>query len=118
MEPVYKILTSPQLDELRAAGATAGAPIDRIDGYVHLSARDQVRGTLARHFRGQEGLWLLAVDPEALPPGALRWEASRGGALFPHLYAPLPWDAIRTVEALPLGPDGSPEPGSGFPSGV
>jgi hypothetical protein len=118
MPDVYKILTDAQLRRLRADGESLGAPVDLQDGSVHLSARDQVRGTLARHFRGQEGLWLLAVAPDALPAGALRWEVSRGGALFPHLYAPLPWAAVRDVRPLPLGPDGVPEPGPEHPAGV
>jgi uncharacterized protein (DUF952 family) len=118
MRLVYKILTSPQLEQLRGDGQTLGAPVDLADGYVHLSARDQVRGTLTKWFRGQEGLWLLAVDVDALPAGALRWEASRGGALFPHLYAPLPLPAVSSASALPLDADGVPEPGAEFPAGV
>lgn len=116
MEPVFKILTGPQLAQLRADGQTLGAPVDLADGYVHLSARDQVRGTLTKWFRGQSDLWLLAVDPSALPDGALRWEPSRGGALFPHLYAPLPLSSVRAVSALPLDAEGIPEPGADFPS--
>jgi len=118
MRLVYKILTAPQLERLRADGHTLGAPVDVADGYVHLSAHEQVRGTLTKWFHGQDGLWLLAVDIDALPPGALRWEASRGGALFPHLYAPLPINAVCSSFALPLDADGVPDPGPGFPSGV
>lgn len=117
MEPIYKILTDAQLAQLRADGLTHGAPVDLQDGFVHLSAGDQVRGTLAKWFRGQAGLWLVVVDPQALPEQALRWEPSRGGALFPHLYAPLPMSAVRTITAIPLGSDGVPEPGPEFPVG-
>ncbi len=85
MELVYKVLTTPQRAALLADGQFDGSAADMADGFVHLSARDQVRGTLARHFRGQAGLWLLAVEVSALPEGALRWEVSRRGALFPHL---------------------------------
>jgi uncharacterized protein (DUF952 family) len=118
MRRVYKILTSPQLEQLRADGQTLGAPVDLADGYVHLSAREQVRGTLSKWFRGQADLWLLEVDEGALPAGALRWEASRGGALFPHLYAPLPLSAVCSFSAVPLDADGVPEPGEEFPVGV
>ena len=115
MDYVYKVLTTPERAALLAEGQFAGSAADRADGFVHLSARDQVRGTLARHFRGQAGLWLLAVDPAALPAGALRWEVSRRGAAFPHLYAPLPGEAVRAITALPVGPDGVSEPGPDFP---
>lgn len=100
--PVYKILTAPQWAAYSAGGDPA-VPVDVADGFVHLSTADQVRETAARHFAGEEGLWLLAFDPASLGP-ALRWEASRGGALFPHLYAPLP-DGASGVP-LPLGPAG------------
>ncbi len=96
---VYKILTTPQLEALRAEGSTLGAPIDLRDGYVHLSSEDQVQGTLDLHFRGQTGLWVLGVDAAALGE-ALRWEPSRGGALFPHLYGPLPLSAVRSMVAV------------------
>jgi uncharacterized protein (DUF952 family) len=118
MTPIYKILTDAQLAQLRADGQTQGAPVDLLDGYVHLSAHAQVRGTLAKWFHGQAGLWLLAVDPAGLPADALRWESSRGGALFPHLYAPLPMSAVRAITPIPLAADGAPEPGSEFPAGA
>ena len=72
---VYKILTTPQLEALRAEGSTLGAPIDLRDGYVHLSAEDQVAGTLALHFHGQSGLWVLGVDADALGDGDEEAEA-------------------------------------------
>jgi uncharacterized protein (DUF952 family) len=109
---VYKILTTPQLEALRAEGSTLGAPIDLRDGYVHLSAEDQVAGTLALHFQGQSGLWVLGVDADALGD-ALRWEPSRGGALFPHLYGPLPLSAVRSVVAV--DDPGVTVPGRGGP---
>jgi uncharacterized protein (DUF952 family) len=118
MQPIYKILTEPQLAQLRADGQTLGAPVDLQDGYVHLSTRDQVRGTLEKWFHGQAGLWLLAVDPDALPVDTLRWEPSRGGVLFPHLYAPLPMSAVRAITPIALGADGVPEPGPEFPVGA
>jgi uncharacterized protein (DUF952 family) len=85
---IYKVLRGPEWAELEALGATPGAPVDRADGFVHFSTADQLPETLARHFAGETGLMLLAVDADAAGP-ALAWEPSRGGALFPHLYRPL-----------------------------
>jgi uncharacterized protein (DUF952 family) len=93
---VYKLLCAADCERLRAAGAWAGSPDDLRDGYVHLSAADQVAGTLAKYFADVPDLILLAVDPAML--GAdLRYEPSRGGALFPHLYAPLPLAACQAL---------------------
>lgn len=102
---IYKI--TPEFIWLAAgtAGVFEGAPVDRSDGYIHLSTAAQARETAARHFAGQAGLLLVSVEAEALGP-ALRWEASRGGALFPHLYGPLPMAAVRSVVPLMLGADG------------
>lgn len=66
-----------------------GSPDDERDGFIHLSTAAQLRGTLERHFGDVEELWVAGVDPRSFPDGALRWEPSRGGALFPHLYGPL-----------------------------
>jgi uncharacterized protein (DUF952 family) len=85
---IYKILRLAEWAELEAAGETLGSPDDRADGFVHFSTAEQVPGTLERHFAGETGLMLLAVDADAAGP-ALRWEPSRGGALFPHLYRQL-----------------------------
>lgn len=85
---IYKLLRSDEWAALQAQGETAGAPIDVADGYVHFSTAEQVRETAAKHFAGTDGLMLLAFDDTTLP-GDLRWEPSRGGALFPHLYGPL-----------------------------
>lgn len=89
----YKILTAGQLDELLAAGTFAGAPVDLADGYIHLSTAGQVRETLDKHFAGQAGVHIAAVDLTMLGD-AVKWEVSRGGALFPHLYAALPLAAV------------------------
>lgn len=97
---VYKIFRAAEFAELVAAGASPGAPVDRADGYVHLSTAAQAPGTAARHFAGEDGLWLLACETDALGP-ALRWEPSRGGALFPHLHRPLTRADI--LWARPLG---------------
>ncbi len=91
-EIVYKILTGLDLAMARRVGRYAGSADDLRDGYVHLSTLDQLEGTLAKHFAGQGDLFLLALDAVKLG-SALRWEPSRGGALFPHLYAPLPLNA-------------------------
>ena len=85
MSMIYKIFRAAEMAAFVAAGETAGAPVDVADGYVHFSTAAQAEGTLRKHFAGEDGLWLLACDPDALGP-ALRWEPSRGGALFPHLY--------------------------------
>lgn len=85
---IYKIFRASEFDELVKSGATPGAPVDREDGFVHLSTAEQVRETAARHFAGEDGLRLLALDTDTLG-AALRWEPSRGGALFPHLYRDL-----------------------------
>lgn len=77
------------------------------EGFIHFSTAAQLPASAARHQRGISGLVLLAVDVIALGQ-ALRWEPSRGGALFPHLYAPLPPGAVRTVTAVALGADGIP----------
>jgi uncharacterized protein (DUF952 family) len=87
--------------------------VDLADGFIHLSTAAQVRETAARHFSGQTDLLLISVDTIALGDD-LKWEPSRGGDLFPHLYAVLPLSAVRAVEELPLGPNGVHR----FPSSV
>lgn len=85
---IYKIFRAGEWAGLEARGATHGAPVDVADGFVHFSSAAQLGETLGRHFAGERDLWLLAVDADAAG-GAIRWEPSRGGALFPHLYRPL-----------------------------
>lgn len=85
---IYKIFRDDEFRVLQETGRTAGAPVDLADGFVHFSRGDQVRETAAKHFRGEDGLRLLAVEADTLGD-ALRWEASRGGDLFPHLYREL-----------------------------
>ncbi len=102
---IYKILRADEWAALRAQGETAGAPIDVADGYVHFSTAEQARGTAAKHFAGEEGLVLLALEADSLGE-ALKWEVSRGDALFPHLYAPLRLSDVLWHKPLPLGPDG------------
>lgn len=102
---IYKICPRALWREAEAAGRFAGAPVDHADGYIHFSTAAQTAETAARHFAGVEDLLLVTVEAEALGP-ALRYEPSRGGALFPHLYGPLPLSAVRAVSELPLGDDG------------
>jgi uncharacterized protein (DUF952 family) len=98
---IYKILTNSEWEAARAAGQFTGSELDRQDGFIHLSAADQVVETARRVFAGATGLTVLAVDPDRLG-AALRWEASRGGARFPHLYAVLPVDAVVAAHPLPV----------------
>jgi uncharacterized protein (DUF952 family) len=102
---IYKILRGPEMAGLAAEGAAPPAPADLADGFTHLSTAAQVAETAARHFAGADGLWLVACDPEALGP-SLRWEPSRGGALFPHLHRPLARGDVVWARPLPLGPAG------------
>jgi len=104
-EPVYKVLTKAAFERAERKGHFQGSTDDLRDGFIHLSAAHQLAGTLASHFAGQAELVLLAVDPERLGPD-LKWEVSRAGALFPHLYAPLDLAAVLWTKTLPLAPDG------------
>jgi uncharacterized protein (DUF952 family) len=102
---IYKICAQALWREAQHQGQFHGAPVDLRDGYIHFSTAAQLRETLARHFAGVSDLMLIAVEADALD-GALKWEASRGGDLFPHLYAPLPLEAVRWARALPDEVDG------------
>jgi uncharacterized protein (DUF952 family) len=104
MANIYKICPATLWRQALAEGRFTGAPIDVQDGYLHFSTAAQVRETAARHFAGQDGLMLIAIDESKLGRD-LRYEASRGGDLFPHLYAPLLLSAVLWAEPLPLGPD-------------
>lgn len=105
-QPLYKIATADEWAETERSGVYPGSPADRRDGFVHLSDGGQVRETAARHFAGIEGLVLLEVDPGSLDPATLRWEPSRGGALFPHVHGKLRRSAVVRARPLPLGRDG------------
>jgi len=109
---IYKILRRAEWDAFRAAGQTAGAPVDLADGYIHLSTAEQVTGTAEKHFAGESDLVLVAVEAERLG-AALKWEPSRGGALFPHLYRDLTAADVVWDKSLPLGATGHI-----FPEGV
>ena len=110
MTRIYKILSGADWAAALEAGAFAGSADDRHDGFIHLSAADQTAETARKYFAGRDDLVLAVFEAEALGP-ALRWEPSRGGALFPHLYAPLPTAAAVEVRKMSLGPDGVPDTG-------
>jgi uncharacterized protein (DUF952 family) len=105
MTTIYKICEEKMWRDAERDGAFFGSAVDYADGFIHFSSAAQVAGTAGRHFTGMSGLVLVAVDGEALGP-ALKWEPSRGGALFPHLYGPLQLTAVRWVKPLRLDPDG------------
>jgi uncharacterized protein (DUF952 family) len=102
---ILKIFRAAEWDALCRQGSTAGAPVDLADGFIHFSTPAQVAETAAKHFAGLDGLVLAACDSGALGP-ALRWEVSRGGARFPHLYRPLRLAEVLWHRPLPLGPSG------------
>lgn len=102
----YKILTAEQMSALEYEGIFDGAPVDVADGFIHLSTAAQLQETIDKHFAGQENLWLAAVDLEVLG-GAVKWEPSRGGQFFPHIYGPLSLDAVVAYSELHYEPDGS-----------
>jgi uncharacterized protein (DUF952 family) len=102
---IYKICDAAAWQAAEHLAEFTGAPVDLADGYIHFSTADQVAETASKRFAGRRDLVLVAVDAAALGP-ALKWEPSRGGALFPHLYGTLEMRAVRRVRPLPLGPDG------------
>ena len=110
---IYKIVTRAQWHAAERAGSFKGAPVDLDDGFIHFSTAEQVRETAVKHFSGQDDLLLVAVEAKALGE-ALTYEPSRGGQLFPHLYADLPLAAVHAVDALPLGADGQHQ----FPANI
>ncbi|MGH1348089.1 MAG: DUF952 domain-containing protein [Nannocystales bacterium] len=103
---IFKIYTAPQWERRVSLGHLAWAPVDETDGFVHLSALHQVLATANKHFAGQQGLVLVEIDPDALPAQSLRWEVSRGGDRFPHVYASIPLEAARSHWQFPPGAAG------------
>ena len=103
---IYKITPEAPWREAEASGRFTGAPIDVADGFIHFSTAAQVRETAAKHFAGQTDLLLVAIDDARLG-AALKYEVSRGGALFPHLYDVLDMKSVLWVRPLPLGADGA-----------
>ena len=105
MTTIYKICSAELWRDAQRAGLFRGAPLDLRDGFIHFSSAAQVAETAARHFSGATDQVLVAVDG-ALLGEALKWEPSRGGDLFPHLYGALTLDAVKWAKPLPLGADG------------
>jgi uncharacterized protein (DUF952 family) len=105
MKTIYKIVPEQLWRAAMSAGVFTGSPVDVTDGFIHFSTAAQVRATAAKHFAGQSGLVVIAIDADPLGD-ALKWEPSRGGDLFPHLYGPLPADAAIWIKPLPLDADG------------
>jgi uncharacterized protein (DUF952 family) len=105
MTMVYKICPASLWREAEIAGVFRGSEVDLRDGFIHFSSAEQAAETAAKHFASKPDLVLLRVDAASLGD-RLKWETSRGGALFPHLYGDLDPAAVSKVEPLPLGPDG------------
>jgi uncharacterized protein (DUF952 family) len=108
MDLIYKIAPASLWRKAQDKGQFDGALADVAEGYIHFSTAEQAEATAANYFSGKDDLLLIAVNPKRLGDG-LRWEPSRGGALFPHLYADLPLDAVVWAKPLPLRPDGGPD---------
>lgn len=102
---IYKITPKDAWAEAETAGVFQGAAIDLSDGFIHFSTAEQTAETASKHFSGQDDLLLVAVDATALGD-TLKWEVSRGGALFPHLYHTLPMSAVLWAKPMPLGKNG------------
>ena len=101
----FKVLTAAEKDELEAQGSFPGSADDKRDGYIHLSTAAQLTATVDKHFAGRDGLWIAEVDVAALGD-LIRWEPSRGGEDFPHLYGDLPLDAVVAYSPLERDHDG------------
>ena len=108
MSRIYKILPRAEWAAARAAGRFAGSAVDLADGFIHFSTAGQAQETARRHFAGHEDLVVLEVEADDLGPG-LKWEPSRGGELFPHLYGALDAGRVLNVSEAPLGEDGVPK---------
>lgn len=100
---VYKIMAADLWARAEHEARVPWAPVDVGDGFVHLSSSAQLAETARRHFAGQRDLVLLHIDPAKIPEGRLRWEPSRGGALFPHVYGDIPLGAVTRVEPMDDG---------------
>jgi uncharacterized protein (DUF952 family) len=103
---VYKIMSAAELQRMQRDGVFLGSAVDVADGFIHLSSADQVAATWDRHFGGADGFILAAVDLSRLGD-TVRWEPARGGQLFPHIYGPLPLDAVVATAGLERTQDGA-----------
>lgn len=104
---IYHVCLRAEWESALRSGTYEGSSQDRADGFIHFSTAGQLLQSARKHRMGQPGLVLLAVDPRVLGE-ALRWEPSRGGALFPHLHGALPVSAVRSVRDTPLDSEGTP----------
>jgi uncharacterized protein (DUF952 family) len=111
MSRIYKILPRADWAAAQAAGRFEGSAVDLADGFIHFSTAAQAQETARRHFAGQAGLVVLEIEADDLGPG-LKFEPSRGGDLFPHLYGPLDVAHVRAVTEAPLDAEGVPQVGS------
>ena len=102
----YKVLTAEQMATLEREGSFAGAPVDLADGYMHMSTAEQLTDTVDKHFAGQSDLYVAAIDLGSFG-GSLKWEESRGGQLFPHLYEPLLLETVIAYSPLERAADGT-----------
>lgn len=109
----YKVLTDDQMTALESEGVFSGAPVDLADGYIHLSTAAQLGATVDKHFDGQRNLHLAAVDLDALGD-AVRWEPSRGGDVFPHIYGALPLSVVIAYGPLERDAEGDQAAGRGL----
>ena len=107
MTRIYKILPASEWAQAKTSGQFLGSAIDLADGFIHFSAAHQAAVTAAKYFAGKADLMILGMEEEAVGPG-LKWEPSRGGDLFPHLYGPLAASAVDEARGLALGEDGVP----------
>jgi len=110
MTRIYKILPRADWGAAQGVGRFEGSAVDLADGYIHFSTAAQATETARRHFAGQDDLVVLEVEADDLGD-ALKWEPSRGGDLFPHLYGHLATGCVRAAHEAPLGPDGVPQVG-------
>lgn len=108
---IYKILSRDEWAAAQANGSFTGSAVDLADGYIHFSTAAQAQETAARHFAGRKDLVVLEIEADDLPAADLKWEPSRGGALFPHLYAPLDTGLVLAAREAPLDPEGVPQLG-------
>ena len=102
---IFKVVSAQEWSVAKEQGEFLGAAIDLTDGYIHFSTADQLRETVEKHFAGQSDLLLVSVDADSLGD-ELKWEPSRGDALFPHLYAPLSIESVVMSTEMPLGKNG------------
>ncbi|MCC3862345.1 DUF952 domain-containing protein [Pseudemcibacter aquimaris] len=98
---IYKICSKEEWDIANEKGAYTGSADDIRDGFIHFSSKEQVAGTLAKHFIDIKNLLLLSIDADLLPSGKLKWEVSRNNQKFPHLYDDLNLDAVINIENIP-----------------